>query len=273
MTIDPGQAALYTGRVTHRRFRPFVHKLAYRVFSVWLDVDRIADTAKRSWLFSYNRFGVASFHDKDHGDRSGAPLRLWAERTLSAAGLKPPGGAIRVLTFPRILGYVFNPISLFFCYDPQNRLRAMIYEVHNTVGGAHAYVAPVPDGHEAFIRQGADKVFYVSPFIGMSAQYDFALRPPNETFSLTIHETVPEGPQLTATHSGERRAFSDAQLAWLLIANPLMTLKVFAGILWEALLIWRKGGRYQSPVPTQGPPVTRGWAVAEAQPPRVAAAE
>jgi uncharacterized protein len=273
MTLDPGQAALYTGRVTHTRLRPFVHKLAYHVFSMCLDIDRIADTAKRSWLFSYNRFGVASFHDKDHGDRSGAPLRGWAESTLTFAGLTPPGGPIRVLTFPRILGYVFNPISLFFCYDSKNRLRAMIYEVHNTVGGAHAYVAPVLEGREALVRQGADKVFYVSPFIGMTARYDFALVPPGEKFALTIHETVPEGPQLTATHAGERRAFTDAQLAWLLIANPLMTLKVFAGILWEALHIWRKGGRYQSPVATQGPPVSLGWAVLDPQANRAAAAE
>jgi hypothetical protein len=273
MTLDPGQAALYTGRVTHTRLRPFVHKLAYRVFSVWLDIDRIAETARASWLFSYNRFGVASFHDKDHGDRSGAPLRGWVERTLTFAGLNPPGGAIRILTFPRILGYVFNPISLFFCYDEKDRLRAMVYEVHNTVGGQHAYVAPVPEDAGAIVRQAADKVFYVSPFIGMSARYDFALLPPGETFALTIHETVPEGAQLTATHTGARRAFDDYQLAWLLLTNPLMTVKVFAGILWEALFIWRKGARYTSPVPAQGPPVTRGWAVSEAAAMRAEAAE
>jgi uncharacterized protein len=254
-------AALYTGRVTHTRLRPFVHKLAYRVFSIWLDVDRLREVAKSSWLFSYNRFGVASFHDKDHGDRRGGPLRPWVETTLVAAGISPPGGAIRLLCFPRILGYVFNPLSLFFCHDREGRLRAVIYEVHNTVGGAHAYVAPVEDDDTAVIRQGADKVFYVSPFIGMVARYDFALAPPGERFALTIRESVPEGEQLVATHAGERRAFTDAQLAWLLVANPLMTVKVFAGILIEALFLWRKGARYNSPVPTQGPPVSRGWTI------------
>jgi hypothetical protein len=273
MTIDPRQAAMYTGRVTHTRLRPFVHKLGYHVFSIWLDIDRIRDTAKKSWLFSYNRFGAAAFYDKDHGDRSGAPLRGWVERALTSAGLPPPGGAIRVLTFPRIFGYVFNPLSLFFCYDRDERLRAIVYEVHNTVGGAHAYVAPVAEGRENHIRQGADKAFYVSPFIGMSAQYDFTLVPPGETFALTIRETVPEGPQLTATHAGKRREFSDAQLAWLLAANPLMTLKVFAGILWEALLLWRKGARYTSPVPAQGPGVSRGWVQPNAYSARAEAAE
>jgi DUF1365 family protein len=273
MSVGPGEASLFTGRVTHTRLRPFVHKLAYNVFSLWLDVDRVREPAARSWLFSYNKFGVASFYDKDHGDHSGAALRGWVERTLEGAGLAVPGGAIRLLTFPRILGYVFNPISLFFCYDRQDRLRAMIYEVHNTVGGAHAYVAPVPDGSETFVRQGADKCFYVSPFIGMTARYDFTLVPPGETFALTIRETVPEGPQLTATHAGKRREFGDAQLAWLLLANPLMTLKVFAAILWEALFIWGKGARYNPPVPAHGPAVSRGWAVTAPSMTRAQAAE
>jgi hypothetical protein len=273
VTPSTDHAALYTGRVTHARLRPFVHKLAYRVFSLWLDIDRIRDAAKTSWLFSYNHFGVASFHDRDHGDHSGAPLRPWVERTLQSVGIAPPDGPIRLLAFPRIFGFVFNPLSLFFCYDRQERLRAVIYEVHNTVGGAHAYAAAVADGDAELVRQGAEKVFYVSPFIGMQATYDFTLAPPGERFALTIRETVPEGPQLTATHAGERRPFTDAQLAWLLLAHPLMTVKVFAGILWEALFIWLKGARYNAPVPTQGPPVTKGWPIGLSGAPRVEAAE
>lgn len=262
MTIEHDQAALYTGRVTHTRLRPFTHKLAYRVFSLWLDIDRVQDTAASSKLFSYNRFGLASFYDKDHGDHSGNPLRPWVEQALSLCGIEPPGGAIRLLCFPRILGYVFNPISMFFCYDRVGALRAVVYEVHNTVGGTHAYVAPVTSADAALVRQGAEKVFYVSPFIGMTAEYDFTVAAPAERFALTIRATVPEGPQLVATHAGERRAFTDRQLAWLLASHPLMTIKVFAGILWEALFIWGKGARYHSPVPTNGPPITRGWAIA-----------
>lgn len=261
MTIEFGQAALCVGRVTHTRLRPFVHKLAYRVFSLWLDIDRVQDTAKQSRLFSYNRFGAAAFYDKDHGDHSGAPLRNWVERTLEQAGLEPAGGAIRLLCFPRIFGFVFNPLSLFFCYAPSGQLKAIIYEVHNTVGGAHAYVAPVSDPQASIVRHGAEKVFYVSPFIGMTAEYQFVVAPPDSLFSLTIKESVPEGPQLVATHAGEVRAFTDRQLAWLLLCHPLMTAKVFGGILWEALFIWTKGARYYSPVPTKGPAVTRGWVV------------
>jgi hypothetical protein len=253
-------AALYTGRVHHTRLRPFVHKLRYNVFSLWLDVDKIAETAKGNCIFAYNRFGVASFFDKDHGDHTGAPLRGWVENALRSSGIAPPGGPIRLLCFPRILGYVFNPISLFFCYDSQQNLLAIVYEVHNTVGGAHAYVAPVSGmDSDGVVHQYADKVFYVSPFIGMTARYAFAVRPPAESFAVTIHETVPEGPQLTASHCGERRPFTAAQLAWLLAANPLMTLKVFGGILWEAFILWTRGARYRSPQPTQGPAISRGW--------------
>jgi hypothetical protein len=273
MNARPGPSALYTGRVAHTRLRPFVHKLAYRVFSLWLDVDRAAETARRSWLFSYNAFGCAAFYDKDHGDHSGAPLRSWVERTLSEAGVEPPGGPLRLLCFPRIFGFVFNPLSLFFCYDRDERLKAIIYEVHNTVGGAHAYVAPVADDAGPLVRQGADKVFYVSPFIGMTALYDFTVAVPAERFAVTIRESVPEGPQLVATHAGERRDFNDRQLAWLLLAHPLMTAKVFGGILWEALLLWSKGARYKSHVPTQGPPVTRGWMVTDGPAIRADAAE
>jgi uncharacterized protein len=261
VTLPHDQAALYTGRVHHMRLRPFVHKLRYHVFSVWLDIDRITDSAQQTWLFQYNRFGLLSFFDKDHGDQSGAPLRAWTENALRSVGITPPGGPIRLLCFPRILGFVFNPISLFFCYDSRQNLKAIVYEVHNTVGGAHAYVAPVTGmDSNGVIHQHAEKVFYVSPFIGMTASYAFAVRPPAEHFMLSIHETVPEGPQLTASHQGDRRAFTSAQIAWLLMANPLMTLKVFGGILWEAMFIWAKGGRYQPPVPTNGPPITRGWA-------------
>ena len=273
MTLAPGQAALYTGRVTHTRLRPFEHKLAYRVFSLWLDIDRIAETAARSRLFAYNRFALAAFYDKDHGDHSGEPLRPWVERTLRSVGIEPPGGPIRLLSFPRILGFVFNPLSLYFCFDATERLTAIVYEVHNTVGGMHAYVAPVPNPTDGIVRQSADKVFYVSPFIGMTARYDFVVAPPGEKFALTIRESVPEGPQLIATHAGDRREFTDSQLAWLLAAHPLMTLKVLGGILIEALYLWRKGARYNAPVPTQGPPVTRGWATPENAIVRAGAAE
>lgn len=273
MTMPAGHAALYTGRVAHARLRPFEHRLAYRVFSLFLNIDQINDTASSSRLFSYNRFGIAAFYDKDHGDRTGAPLRCWVERALTSCGISPPGGDIRLLCFPRIFGFVFNPLSIFFCYDRSGGLGAIVYEVHNTVGGTHAYVAPVADPHSKLVRQTADKAFYVSPFIGMKARYDFSVVPPGERFALTIRESDPEGPLLVATHAGERRDFTDRQLGWLLLCHPLMTLKVFAGILWEALFIWAKGGRYTSPVPTEGPHVTRAWAVSSPQASPAEAAE
>lgn len=248
MTVSPDQAAFYVGRVSHRRHKPFAHAFAYRVFSLWLDVDRIGSAAGATRLFAYNRFGLASFYDKDHGNHDGQPLRGWVETVLRQANMEPPGGPIRLLCFPRILGFVFNPLSIVFCYDPDDRLKAVVYEVHNTVGGAHAYVAPVTAPGRGTVQHTADKAFYVSPFIGMSAEYEFLLSPPGERFALTIHEREPDGPVLTAVHTGERRPFTGAQLAWLLAANPLMTIKVFGAILYEAAWLWTKGAKYRSPV-------------------------
>ena len=160
MRGDPLYSALYLGRVMHKRLRPFRHKFTYRVFSLVLDLDELPYLGLR-WL-SYNRFNLLSFHDRDHGPRDGSPLRPWVEDALRRGGLEPDGGPIRLLCFPRVLGYVFNPLSVYFCYSRARRLRAVLYEVKNTFGDQVAYLIPVPDGWRPGepILQSADKALY-----------------------------------------------------------------------------------------------------------------
>ena len=153
-------SALYRGGVMHQRLRPRAHRLNYRVFWLLLDLAEIDELDRRLRWFSRNRFNLLSFHDRDHGDGSGAALRPQIEAFLGRAGIDIGEGAVRLLTMPRVLGYVFNPISLYYCHQVDGRLAAMVYEVTSTFGVRHAYVIPVPETDQAagLIRQGAADV-------------------------------------------------------------------------------------------------------------------
>lgn len=234
---------LYEGKVFHRRLRPRVHALSYRVFYMALDLDEVPDLARRSRLFAHNGFSLFGFHDRDHGDGSGRPLRSWVEAQLMRAGIGIEGGRILMLTFPRVLGYVFNPLSIYFCHRADGSLAAMLYEVNNTFGDRHSYLIPVADGKAETVTQGCDKAFYVSPFIPVSGRYHFKLTRPGERFALTIRESDGNGALLTASFAGERRGFRDRDLLAAFLKHPLMTLKVVAGIHLEAAKLWRKGLR------------------------------
>lgn len=248
-----GASALYVGKVMHRRLRPRRHQLRYRVFSLLLDLDEIDALAAGSRLFSRGRFNLFAFHDRDHGDGSTTPLRRQVEGHLAAAGIMPDGGAIRLLTMPRILGFAFNPLSIFFCYGRAGGLRAILYEVNNTFGQRHSYLLPVPGEHGATIRQCCAKAFHVSPFIAMDMDYAFTLTLPAERLALGITVSDGLGPLLVATHAATRRAFSDGALLRVFVTHPLLTLKVVGGILWEAARLWLKG----VPVHTCPPPPDR----------------
>ena len=153
---------VYFGEVMHRRLGAVRHRFTYRVFSVLLDLDRLETLGRRLKLFSYNRVNIFSFQDRDHGARDGSPLRPWVERHLSAAGLGHlRGGRIRLLCFPRLWGYVFNPLSVFFCEAPDGTLAAILYEVSNTFGERHCYLEPVNPSAAGVIEQGCAKRFYV----------------------------------------------------------------------------------------------------------------
>lgn len=238
-------ARLYTGRTTHARHEPFGHRFSYRIASLWIDVDRLPEADRQARLFSIDRFNVFSFHRRDHGARTDGPLRPWAEAAFARAGVALEGGPIRLLCFPRVLGYVFNPLSIWFGCGPDGTPRGVIYEVHNTFGDQHAYAAALPSAAaEGPAAHAASKIFHVSPFFPAQGQYRFALRPPGERFALAIRYILEGREAFVATQTARRGPLTDATLAKVFVGMPLMTLKVIGAIHGEALRLVMKGARY-----------------------------
>jgi DUF1365 family protein len=255
----PVASAIYAGSVVHRRFWPKRHRLRYRCFWLLLDLDEVDEIAKSSWLFGHNRCRVYSFRDRDHGDGLEKPLRPLVEQRLADAGIDIAGGAIRLLCMPRVLGYGFNPLSIYFCHHADGRLLATIYEVSNTFGERHSYLIPVdPENSLAGeIRQAAEKAFYVSPFLDQELTYHFRLERPGARIRVAVEARSGEGLVLNASLSGERRPLDDAGLARLLATHPLLTLKVITAIHWEALrLIAKRIGMRPRPPPPHVPVTT-----------------
>ena len=234
-------SAIYVGQVMHRRLRPRVHRLRYRIWSLFLDLAELDGLARRLRLFSRNRFNLLSFHDRDHGDGSTTPLRIQVERLVREAGMDVELGAVRILAMPRVLGFGFNPLTVWYCHDLDGGLVALVHEVHNTFGERHCYVLPVeqPSPDDEF-RQHCAKRFHVSPFLPMALDYDFRLTPPGERLRIGITASDANGTVLTAIHTAEARPLTDAQLARTFATHPLLTFKVFAGILWEAARLLAK---------------------------------
>lgn len=249
-------SALYRGHVMHHRLRPKAHGFNYRVFWLLLDLAEIDGLDRRLRLFSRNRFNLLSFHDRDHGDGSPAALRSQIEAWLERARIDIGGGPVRLLTMPRVLGYVFNPISVFYCHYTDGRLAALVYEVTSTFGVRHAYVVAASPADQAAgrIRQGATKALYVSPFMGMDMDYEFQGQVPGERLELTITGHDVEGLLITAAMSAERRGMEDRDLLSAVVGLPLLTLKVTVAIHWEALRLWLKGVRLtHHPAPAAEP--------------------
>ena len=238
-------AALYFGDVMHARLKPMGHRFSYRVMSLLIDLDRLEDADRQSALFGINRAALYSFREADHGRRDGSPLRDYVQRCGAEHGIDLTGGRVLLLCYPRLLGFTFNPLSVYFCHRADGELALLIYEVRNTFGGIHPYVLPVRPGEisAAGVRQQQDKLFYVSPFIEMAMRYHFRISPPGDRVKLRILETDRDGPLLSATFSGRRRPLTTACLLRSLFALPLVTLKIVAAIHWEALRLWLKGVR------------------------------
>lgn len=244
------RSGLYSGSVFHRRFRPRGHYLKHSLFQLHLDLDELESLDRNLRLFSLNGFNLFSFRPEDHGDGTG-DLRGWAQARAAEAGVDLSGGAVSILSIPRILGHAFNPISVYFCRDRTGGLAALIYQVNNTFGERHSYVIAVDDPSASVVRQVCDKNFHVSPFMDLDMIYHFAVQPPGQSVSVRVDASDPEGPRISTAFTGDRRPLTDGALLRAFLSQPLMTLKVVVAIGWGALRLWAKGIAYR---PRPAPP-------------------
>ncbi len=250
MTLD---SAIYEGDVVHERLRPKRHRLKYHVYSLLLDLDELPALARHFRLVGYNQWAPLAFYDRDHGPADGSPLRPWVEDHLAKAGLPIDGGPIRLLCYPRVFGYVFNPLSVYFCYTRDGQLQAILYEVCNTFKERHTYAIAVNGNRERVIRQRVAKSMYVSPFIGMDTAYNFRIIPPAARTNIVIRQEDAEGLLLAASFTGARQEMTGWSLTKILCRFPLLTLKIMLGIHWEALRLWLMGLKVFAHEPAANP--------------------
>lgn len=232
----------------HRRLRPAVNAFVYSVFYVQLPLRNLASASCS--VFSIDRFNLLSLHSKDHGPRDGSPLLPWIERLLAEHGL-PNDGEIVLQTFPRVLGYVFNPVSFWFCHDHQGQCIAILAEVNNTFGGTHSYLlhrngTPLVDNEEMI----AEKLFHVSPFNQLEGGYRFRFQLEHNVQICRIDYDDAEGEVLLTSISGKSQTWSAAALTKTFLQMPLLTLGVIARIHWQALKLWLKGVPFNGAHPT-----------------------
>ncbi len=229
---------IYSGQVIHTRFKPKKHNFKYKVFSLLIDLDEIKEINNNLNLFSYNRFNLISFFDKDHGNRDGSNIKEWVRKNLIKKNIKFHNFRVEILCYPRILGYVFNPLSILYVYNESNELISIFYEVKNTFGEQHTYIFETKD--QKLIKNKCDKKFYVSPFIDMECEYNFSVTKPGDSISVIINQHDKEGKLLFASQDGKSQNLTFKNLILNYLKHPLMTFKVIVAIHYEAFKLWFK---------------------------------
>lgn len=253
---------LWTGKTVHHRFAPFERRFEYDIVLIDLDIDRLDEAARMTPAFGVDRPALFSFRPRDHGPKSrGAPLRPWAEDMFRSAGVDLGGGMIRLVTFPRHMFYRFAPLSLWYGFGCDGSLRGIIYEVNNTFGESHCYVAPA---QAARARHEASKAFHVSPFMDVAGRYRFTLRAPDEHLRVTIENWENGERTHLATIAAEQQAASTAALLRLALAQPFASIGVVFGIHWQAFKIWLRGAGYRRKPPAPPRPATIAQVIPEA---------
>ena len=229
---------IYTGKVIHKRFKPKEHYFKYNVFSLLIDLNELEEINKYIKFFSYNKFNIISFYDKDHGDRDGSSIQLWVKKNLKNIGIMTEDISIKLLCYPRIFGYVFNPLSTYFIYNKHSELISIFYEVKNTFGEQHTYIFKAQD--EKTVQNKCKKKFYVSPFIEMDCEYHFKTLNPREQLSVVINQNDKDGKLLFASQDGISKDFNNKNLILSYLTHPLMTFKIIGAIHYEAFKLWVK---------------------------------
>ena len=235
-------SSIYNGTVIHKRFKPKVHFFKYQVFSLLIDLSELNILDKKISFFSYNSFNLISFFDKDHGDRNGSSLIEWVKKNLKENKITYENIKIKLLCYPRIFGYVFNPLSVFFVYDNNDKLISILYEVKNTFGEQHTYIFKVENDN--LLQHNCEKKFHVSPFIEMNCNYFFRILKPSEKISVIIDQYQSNEKILYASQDGKRTDFTSSELIKSYLKHPLMTFKIISAIHFEAFKLWAKGIKF-----------------------------
>ena len=235
-------SCIYNGTVTHKRFKPKIHFFKYKVFSLLIDLSELDYLNKKISFFSYNRFNLISFFDKDHGDRDGSSLIDWVKKNLKQNNVSCKNIKIKLLCYPRIFGYVFNPLSVFYVYDDNKNLVSILYEVKNTFGEQHTYVFKLNNNNK--LKHNCEKKFHVSPFIEMNCNYFFKASKPADNISVIIDQYQLNEKILYASQIGNRTDFTTSELIKSYLKHPLMTFKIIAAIHFEAFKLWIKGIKF-----------------------------
>ena len=236
-------SAIYNGKVIHKRFKPKVHYFKYKVFSLLIDLSELEILDKKVNFFSYNKFNLISFYEKDHGDRDGSSLTSWVKKNLEKYNIQAKDIKIKILCYPRIFGFVFNPLSVFYIYNLQDQLISILYEVKNTFGEQHTYIFKVTKDAN-LVQNNCSKKFHVSPFIEMNCNYFFRLLKPGNKISVIIDQYDNEDQILYASQDGTRSDFNTQHLIKSYLKHPIMTFKIILAIHFEAFKLWAKGIKF-----------------------------
>ncbi len=236
-------SSIYNGKVIHKRFKPKEHFFKYSVFSLLIDLSELNQLDKEIKFFSFNKFNLISFYEKDHGSRDGSSLVAWVKKNLEANNIHFKNVKIKLLCYPRIFGYVFNPLSVFFIYNSNEKLISILYEVKNTFGEQHTYIFKVDDDLKLF-QHNCSKKFHVSPFIEMDCNYFFRILKPEDKMSVIIDQYQANEKILYASQDGKRVDFNSKELLKSYLKHPLMTFKIISAIHFEAFKLWTKGIKF-----------------------------
>ena len=233
-------SCIYNGTVIHKRYKPKEHFFKYSVFSLLLDLSELEILNNNIRFFSINKFNLISFFEKDHGNRDDSSLVDWVKKNLEQNQINTEKIKIKLLCYPRIFGYVFNPLSIFFVYNQNDTLVSILYEVKNTFGEQHTYVFKI-DNENNLIQNNCSKKFHVSPFIEMNCNYFFKILKPGERLSVIIEQYDQVGKILYASQDGKKANLTGKELIKSYLKHPLMTFKIISAIHFEAFKLWIKG--------------------------------
>ncbi len=238
-------SCLYQSRVAHARLAPARHAFEYSVFYCWIDLDELSEVDRQSRLFGVNRRALYSFHEEDHLQSSPGNLKTDIIQWLKLQNVEVPADCrIRVVTLPRFLGYVFNPVSFIYCYDAAENLLCGIAEVGNTFGEKKLYLLPRKSSSRDAAFARVPKRFYVSPFSDLDVEFEFEMAAPADKLNVRVDDYEGGEKVFLSTLAGQRRPLTTSQLTKLTVSCPAVTAKVIFLIHWQALLLWMKGFRW-----------------------------